>query len=780
MRLAAQCAWLALVACLVITPSPSGAAGVVHGRVSDQDTGEPVPGAVVVIDGTRLGAWTDDAGAFRIEGAAADSIVLVVTHVGYAAIRRPVKVPDGGSVEVILLLTPEVIALKAMTVTPSRFAIMGSEPQTRQTLTEEQIQTIPHFGEDIYRAVTRLPGITGSDYSAKFTVRGGEHDEVLVLLDGVQLYEPFHLKDIDGGALSAVDVEAIEGIDLLTGGFPVEYGDRTSGVFNIRSRTPEPGHRRSSVGLSFMNARAMTEGTFAGGSWLVSARRGYLDMVLWLMGEDEQVDPRYYDVLAKVEYQASPRHRLSGHVLHARDLLELVEDDADASETGYGNSYAWLNATSVLSPRLTARTTLSVGRVTSDRDGDGLMDDQVTPDFDIRDRRHFVSGGLRQDWDWEVSERHYLKGGFDVKGLSAEYDYLSRDTDVFGVGDSVAWRTDTTSVYSRPGGHTVGVYAAERLRLAQRLTAEVGLRYDRASHTGDDLLSPRLSVALAPREGTSLRASWGLYRQSQGLHEMAVQDGERLFHAAERCEHRVVSLERQLDAATQVRVEAYWKGLSSQRPVYRNIHHDIELFPELIDDRVRLDVERTRARGLEFYARRDHGGRLTWWASYGWARVREQVAAVESQDGRLALDRSLPGPYDQRHTLYLDVNCRPSPRWHLNLAWQYRSGWPYTDVVLRHQAGPQGVRYWSEWGSPQGARLPPFHRLDLRLSRRFRTAGGEVAAYLEVINAYDRGNVSAYSYTWARDDRGGYYLEKEPDYYFRLLPSLGVNWSWGR
>ena len=206
---------------------------------------------------------------------------------------------------------------------------MGDAGGSRQALSEEEIQTIPQFGEDVFRAVTRLPGITGNDYSARFTIRGGEQEEVLVRLDGVELFEPFHLKDINGAALSIVDVNLIEGVDLLTGGFPAEYGDRLSGVFDVRSRRPQPGHRRASVGLSMMNARALFEGADESRSWLVSARRGYLKIVLALMGKDEDIDLVYSDLFAKYTQTLRFKHEMQLSLLRSTDEFDLLEDDAD-------------------------------------------------------------------------------------------------------------------------------------------------------------------------------------------------------------------------------------------------------------------------------------------------------------------------------------------------------------------------------------------------------------------------------------------------------------------
>ncbi|MBT6146757.1 MAG: TonB-dependent receptor, partial [Gemmatimonadetes bacterium] len=303
---------LALITCVPLTV----AADVCHlsGTVVDADREEGLAGVVVRIVGAHVGTTTDEAGRFFLPGVPAGNCVIEATMIGYGSRNLSCACAAGDSLTDLRIALPAApVRLAEIIVTPGRFAIMKQDPVARQTLTEDDIHTIPQFGEDIYRAVRRLPGVGGGDISARFTVRGGEHDEVLVRLDGLELYEPFHLKDFSGGLLSIIDVMAIGGIDMMAGGFPARYGNHMSGVFDMATLTPSE-RPRTSVGISFMNARFLTEGHFAEGrgNWLVSARRGYLDIVMELVGANE-ISPVYYDLLGKVEYRLSGQHLLSAH-----------------------------------------------------------------------------------------------------------------------------------------------------------------------------------------------------------------------------------------------------------------------------------------------------------------------------------------------------------------------------------------------------------------------------------------------------------------------------------
>ena len=80
----------------------------------------------------------------------------------------------------------------------------------------------------------------------------------------MQIYKPFHQKDFGGGLFSTIDIETLDGLDLLTGGFPADYGDRMSGVLDMTTQKAQEGEHQTSLGLSLMNMRAFSMGAFTG------------------------------------------------------------------------------------------------------------------------------------------------------------------------------------------------------------------------------------------------------------------------------------------------------------------------------------------------------------------------------------------------------------------------------------------------------------------------------------------------------------------------------------
>ena len=245
----------------------------ISGRVVDSDTGEPIAGAGVALDGTSFRALTDGQGQFSLAAVPPGTYTVRVSQVAFEQlVRSDVRVVTGTPVDLDLSMSAVVFELGEIVVTPGAFSFMDAGSAGRQTMSGREIESVPQFGEDIFRAVNRFPGLSGGDYSAQFSIRGGRPDETLIVLDGLEIYEPYHMKDFAEEAISILDVETIDGVELLTGGFPVDYGNRLSGVFNVTSRRPAADSTRYSLGMSLVNARAMAQGTFGDGkgSWFVS------------------------------------------------------------------------------------------------------------------------------------------------------------------------------------------------------------------------------------------------------------------------------------------------------------------------------------------------------------------------------------------------------------------------------------------------------------------------------------------------------------------------------
>jgi outer membrane receptor protein involved in Fe transport len=711
---------------LAIIPS-SKAQGEIKGVVVDKKSREPLAGVNVVVLGTQIGASTNRDGRFLIPELSTGIYSVEASMIGYATKRiDDVVITEDASVKVPFELAEAVIPLNEIIVTPGHFSLMEKEPASSKALKAEDIRSFPQLGEDIYRAINRLPGVSGNDVSAKFIIRGGEYDEVLVLLDGMELYDPFHLKDLDG-FFSIIDVEAIRSIDMMTGAFPVEYGNRLSGVFNMKTVSPTVKNRRTSLAISFLNARFLTQGSTANGkwqwlflAWLFLARRGYLDLLLkWLNPEDE-IRPVYYDVLSKIQYSINSRHSIAAHVLTSDDDVVLIETDDELEfNTGYANTYGWLTWYGQFHPKLFAQTVLSSGRVTEERDVKQIPGKDADFEGEARVKRNFNFYGLKQDWSIELSDRSLLKWGFAVRHLTAGYDFFFREPIIIGhENGNEIFAYELTNTKEDPDGNELSVYLGNRFRLFTPLTAELGVRYDYTSWTGDKNISPRINFAYNLNKQTVIRAGWGKYYQTQGIHKLNAVDGDQRFYPAELAEHRVVGIEHEFKNGLNLRVEAYQKKLSSIRSRYQNFRgFALNPFAEIHTDRIRVEPERGESRGFEIYIKKDSGDKFRWWASYSYAIAEDVIDGV-----------TVPRDFDQRHTVYLDLNYRPNKKWHLNVAWQYHSGWPFTETqVTNVKQWPDGY-FDIEWvpGPLNAGRLPAYHRMDIRVNREFKTSRGRV------------------------------------------------------
>ncbi len=722
----------------------------IQGVVTEALEGHPVAGVRIELRGTRFVSSTRQDGRYEVAGVPSGTYWVKARAVGFRADSLRVNARPGELARADFVLMPIPTPLADVIVTPSRTGVALEDGTSYVAVSGEALATFPQLGEDLYRAITRVPGMATHDYSARFWLRGGPERELLTRYDGMDLIEPFHLKDFDG-ALSIVDASTIGRLELSSGGFTSEYGDRLTGVLAMETRRPAPASARYGVGLSLTSARVSGQGRFAGGNggWLVAARRGYLDIGLKLIGNDNDLSPRYYDLAARTEYQFGRNHALSFQLLRAGDALTFTDVWGRELESRYRSTFAWAGWQARVRPALTAATTISLAVLSWNRTG-GLPGS-----YQVEDDRHATLAGIRQDWRLGLEERVLLKWGFDLKRVAARYDYRRQQ------------RVTQFERALRPDGGVVGAYLAARFRPLRPVTLEAGGRFDSHTYLDSRTITPRLNAALDLGHSTTLRAAWGWYAQAPGIHEISVQDGEPEFlpDASERAVQRIIGLERTFPSGVAMRVEAYDRSYLQLNRLWINLTNGTAVFPEAEFDRYHLDRRRGRARGVEFLVQQGGGRKLDWAVSYALAKADDEAAIDKI--------RSIPRVRDQRHTVYLDLSYAPSSQWRLAGSWQFHTGWPYTERSIVVSGSHEAVGPFVP-AQLNRARLPAYHRLDVRITRYVPLGRRQLAIFVDGFNLYGRANVRGYQYDTAVE-HGRTIVRKTPDKQLPFLPSIGVS-----
>ncbi|MBU1098316.1 MAG: TonB-dependent receptor [Bacteroidetes bacterium] len=216
--------------------------GRVEGKITDNLTGQSLPGVNVIIKGTYYGAASDFEGTYKIENVSPGTYTIEVSFIGFK-----IKQYTGVEIQGNKTLKLDIVMEETSLTMEQDVVVIGDKPlvdveetQSKKTISREDIQLA--VVEDIKDLVTQQAGVVKNDNAIH--IRGGRSYENAFLLDGVSVQDPLAGTGF-GLQLSA---NAIEEVEVITGGFNAEYGQATSGIVNVKTRE---GHERYNGSITY-------------------------------------------------------------------------------------------------------------------------------------------------------------------------------------------------------------------------------------------------------------------------------------------------------------------------------------------------------------------------------------------------------------------------------------------------------------------------------------------------------------------------------------------------
>ena len=788
--------------------------------VVEAETQAPIAGATVSAGNAR--ATTDANGRFSLR-VAAGRIDVTATAGGHFALTTTldVRAADVTSAELSLardsgFATSVAVVAAAPTAAPAA-----------ATVQPLQVLRTPGALDNIYRTLQTLPGVAATEeFGSRLSVRGGSPDQNLTMMDGVEVHDPYRLF----GLTSAFNPETIQRFELATGGFSAKYGDRLSSLLVVENRDGRAGNGlNGSASLSITDANMVLEGALpkgAKGSWLVTGRRTYYDLVAARV--TNQDFPGFADLQARGTWAPSAGTHLTMFSLTSRQSAALTIDENTAQgefQDDTDNDLAWVRFDATLGTKAQSRTIVGYSDTRSTFGIDAAFqntsqrsnapgDDSLGTANVIFERGLGVKDiSVRQELVWALGA-HVLETGFETHHLatSQRFEIRGDRNPVAANGSSVQGGAGLPDLLASSRTATrAGAWLQDTWQAAARLSLQSGLRLDRSAITRETLASPRLSATLSASGRTRLIAAVGLYTQSPGDEKLAQSDyvldftsPEARSLTSERAWQTSAGLERDLGHGASLKVEGYYKRFSDalvgrlepqQERLARIARYD---FPAALRGSIPVDPLITtvptndgqgRAYGFDVFLNRPGGGRLTGWTSYTWGKADRDVYG-----------RAYPFEYDRRHAFTMVSSYALGGHWDVAATTRIASGFPrtaplgvrvagredsadldgdgITDEILPARDGRGLLEYTVDFGGVDNlnrARLPVFARVDGRLTWRPRGTAGRWELYAEVINVLNRKNAGALNPQLAYDatsDRP--VIVEKRDQAIPRLPTVGV------
>ena len=759
----------------------------------DNATGEPLSyvNVFVVVGGSYKGSASNQDGYYLISNLFPGEYNVNASIIGYKMMTNNVILDKEDEARLDFRLDVSAIEGEEVNVSAERIKFEQSMESSRISLDLREINTVPGFIEaDVFRTLQMLPGVqSGGDFSSALYVRGSTPDQNLIMLDGITVYNPYHL----GGIFSTFNTDAIKEADFHAGGFPARYGGRMGAILNVINREGNTEKITGSGNISLVTGKALIEGPLPKwkgmkGSWLLSGRRTYFDQFVKLLTGGTGEFPYYfYDYQFKTNLDLGQNHRLTYTRFYGDDIVrysgsdESSNNDGGTSKNKYGIDWPWGNHTNglnwrwIVSPKMVAKTFLSSSRYRYDFnfnydnkesyiDNDSTIQNNLA--FDIIYKDIIKDRTLETEIVFNVNEKHTITSGFQLKDINFElvneFRITTLDTTFLEIPLNMKNKTREFSTYIQ-----------DKWDATDKIKFQGGLRFAHYNLHDTLYIEPRIGMKYNFSSDMSFKINWGRYHQflitandpDENFRLIDLWLGLPADKPASVSDHTILGFEYFSPKNILYRVETYYKDFDhllslKQEEVYTENEDDVQT--TTMNEFWDTDAY---AYGLELLVKKT-SGKFKGWVGYTFAKTFNYTPP----NGWYAPN------HDRTHTLNV-VTTVELPNWvsdnlEMNASLTASSGNPYTPIKGRSydwEKELNGTRDEEraidlEWklnnkylvDEKNSDRYPSYFRWDLGITRKNRRLfKWNYESYFQIINITNHKNALSYTYRTNTDQSVG-------------------------